>query len=161
MDTLLPLALGSIKALVLLVLAFGITLALKQRAARLRAVVWGTAIAGCLVIPLVAPLLPAWTVPVPAALERYTSPTEPEVAVAVTLEPAHIDLAASHVHPAASTSSPQMPAAPALLPVAGADAGRCPTRSRVNPWRRIGPGCGGAESQSGARGHRRTRAGDG
>ena len=73
MDTLLPLVLGSIKALVLLALAAGITLALKQRAARVRAVVWGTAIAGCLVIPMLAPLLPTWTFPVPAALERFTT----------------------------------------------------------------------------------------
>ena len=64
MDTLLPLVLGSIKGLVLLSFTAGITLALKHRAARVRAVVWGTAIAGCLVIPLVAPLLPTWTFPV-------------------------------------------------------------------------------------------------
>ena len=91
MDSLLPLVLGSIKALVLLSLAAGITLALKRRAARVRAVVWGTAIAGCLVIPLVAPLLPTWTFPVPAALERFTSPAEPEVTVGMTLESTRID----------------------------------------------------------------------
>ena len=44
MDTLLPFVLGSIKALVLLALASGITLALRRRAARVRAVVWGTAL---------------------------------------------------------------------------------------------------------------------
>ncbi len=72
MDTLLPLVLGSIKALVLLLVAPASALALQRRSARLRAVVWGIAIAGCLVIPLVAPLLPTWTFPVPAALERFT-----------------------------------------------------------------------------------------
>ena len=77
MDGLLLLVLGSIKALVLLSFTAGITLALKRRAARVRAVVWGTAIAGCLVIPLLAPLLPTWTFPVPAALERFTSPAQP------------------------------------------------------------------------------------
>jgi beta-lactamase regulating signal transducer with metallopeptidase domain len=100
MDTLLPLVLGSIKALVLLALAAGITLALKRRAARVRAVVWGTAIAGCLVIPLVAPLLPAWTFPVPAALERFATPAESEVTVGVTLE-------STQIHP--TTTVVQMP----------------------------------------------------
>jgi beta-lactamase regulating signal transducer with metallopeptidase domain/soluble cytochrome b562 len=91
METLLPLVLGSIKALVLLSFTAGIAFALKRRAARVRAVVWGTAIAGCLVIPLVAPLLPTWTFPVPAALERFTLPAEPEVTVGVTLESTRID----------------------------------------------------------------------
>ena len=98
MDTLLPLVLGSIKALVLLALAAGITLALKQRAARVRAVVWGTAIAGCLVIPLVAPLLPMWTFPVPEALERFTTPAESKVTVGVTLESTQIDPTTTVVH---------------------------------------------------------------
>jgi beta-lactamase regulating signal transducer with metallopeptidase domain len=78
METLLPLVLGSIKALLLLTIAAAITVALKGRAARVRAVVWGTAIAGCLVIPLVTPLLPSWTFPVPAALERFVPAPDPE-----------------------------------------------------------------------------------
>ena len=98
MDTLLPLILDSIKALVLLSLATGITLTLKHRAARVRAVVWGTAIAGCLVIPLVAPLLPMWTFPVPEALGRFTAPTESEVTVGVTLESTQIDPTTTVVH---------------------------------------------------------------
>jgi beta-lactamase regulating signal transducer with metallopeptidase domain len=91
MDTLLPLVLGSIKGLVLLSFTAGISLALKHRAARVRAVVWGTAIAGCLVIPLVAPLLPTWTFPVPAALERFTAPAESEITVGMTLESIQVD----------------------------------------------------------------------
>jgi beta-lactamase regulating signal transducer with metallopeptidase domain/predicted nucleic acid-binding Zn-ribbon protein len=98
MDTLLPLVLGSIKALVLLALAAGITLALKRRAARVRAVVWGTAIAGCLVIPMVAPLLPTWTFPVPAAFERFAPAAQPEVTVGVTLESTRIDPTTTVVH---------------------------------------------------------------
>ncbi len=107
MDTYLPLALGSLKALVLLAVAAGITLALRHRAARLRAVVWGTAIAGSLVIPLVAPLLPAWTVPVPAALERFTSPVQPGAAVAAR----HWPLATTP--PAAVEHSPDITASSA------------------------------------------------
>jgi len=99
MDTLLPLVLGSIKGLVLLSFTAGISLALKHRAARVRAVVWGTAITGCLVIPLVAPLLPTWTFPVPAALERFTAPAESEVTVGVTLESIQIDPTTTAFHP--------------------------------------------------------------
>jgi beta-lactamase regulating signal transducer with metallopeptidase domain/predicted nucleic acid-binding Zn-ribbon protein len=98
MEFLLPLVLGSIKALVLLSFTAGITLALKRRAARVRAVVWGTAITGCLVIPLVAPLLPTWKFPVPAALERFTTPAVPEVTVGVTLESTRIDEVTAAVH---------------------------------------------------------------
>jgi beta-lactamase regulating signal transducer with metallopeptidase domain len=63
-----------------------------------RAVVWGTAIAGCLVIPLVAPLLPSWTFPVPAALERFIPADEPEVTVALTLDSVRVDQTTSVVH---------------------------------------------------------------
>jgi beta-lactamase regulating signal transducer with metallopeptidase domain len=97
MDTLLAFFLGSVKALLLLTLTTGITLALRHRAARVRAVVWGTAIAGCLVIPLVAPLLPTWTFPVPAALERFIPAAEPEVTVALTLDSIQVDQTTSVV----------------------------------------------------------------
>ena len=72
MDALLPFILGSLKALVLLIVASGVALVLQRRSARLRAVVWSLALAGCLAIPIVAPLLPAWSVPMPAALARFT-----------------------------------------------------------------------------------------
>jgi len=98
MDTLLPYVLGSIKTLVLLSVATVITLALRHRAARVRAVVWGTAIAGCLVIPLVAPLLPSWTFPVPAALEPLLPVPKQETTVAVTLESVQADAATTAVH---------------------------------------------------------------
>jgi beta-lactamase regulating signal transducer with metallopeptidase domain len=91
MDTLMPLVLGSLKALILLTVAAGITLALRRRAARVRAVVWGTAIAGCLVIPLVAPLLPAWTFPVPEALERFIPAPEQEITAGMQLESTRVD----------------------------------------------------------------------
>jgi beta-lactamase regulating signal transducer with metallopeptidase domain len=98
MDILLPFVLGSIKALVLLTIAMGITLVLRRRAARVRAVVWGTAIAGCLVIPLVAPLLPSWTFPVPAALQRFVPAPDPETTVTMTLDTVEVDAATTVVH---------------------------------------------------------------
>ena len=73
MDTILPFVLGSIKALLLLLVASGAALVLHRRSARLRAVVWSIALAGCLAIPLVAPLLPTWSVPMPAGLARFTA----------------------------------------------------------------------------------------
>ena len=76
MNPLLPLVLGSLKALLLVLVAAGFALALRGRPARLRAVVWGTALAGCLVIPLVTPLLPSWSLPVPASIARFVTPNE-------------------------------------------------------------------------------------
>ena len=98
MDIFLPFLLGSVKALILLTIAMGITLALRRRAARVRAVVWGTAIAGCLVIPAVAPLLPSWTFPVPAALERFVPSPEAETTVTMTLESVQVEAATTVVH---------------------------------------------------------------
>ena len=76
MNPLLPLVLGSLKALLLVLVAAGVALALRERPARVRAVVWGTALSGCLVIPLVTPLLPSWSFPVPASIARFVSPNE-------------------------------------------------------------------------------------
>ena len=76
MNPLLPLVLGSLKALLLVLVAAGVALALRERPARVRAVVWGTALAGCLVIPLVTPLLPSWSFPVPASIARFVTPNE-------------------------------------------------------------------------------------
>jgi beta-lactamase regulating signal transducer with metallopeptidase domain/predicted nucleic acid-binding Zn-ribbon protein len=77
METIIPFAVGSIKALLLLVVASGAALALNRRPARLRAVVWSIALAGSLAIPLIAPLLPTWSVPMPAALARFMIPKVP------------------------------------------------------------------------------------
>ncbi len=74
MNLLLPLVLGSLKALLLLLVATGVAVSMRRSSARLRAVVWGTALAGCIVIPLVAPLLPSWSLPVPAGVARFVTP---------------------------------------------------------------------------------------
>ena len=73
MDAMIPLALGSVKALLLLVATGALVLAMRRRSARLRAVIWGTALAGSLVIPLVAPLLPTLSLPVPEKIARMTA----------------------------------------------------------------------------------------
>lgn len=77
MDAVVPFVVGSIKALLLLVVASGAALALQRRSARLRAVVWSIALAGCLAIPVIAPVLPTWSVPLPAALARLTASKVP------------------------------------------------------------------------------------
>ncbi len=73
MTTILTLVLGSLKALLLLIAAGGFAFALRNRSARLRAAVWGTALAGCLVIPAVAPFLPELSLPVPEGLAQWAT----------------------------------------------------------------------------------------
>lgn len=80
------LALVSIKALVLLAAAAGGTALLRRWPARIRVVVLGTALAGCLLIPLAAPLLPPLELPIiprRADIEtRVTRPDAPDIAPA-------------------------------------------------------------------------------
>jgi beta-lactamase regulating signal transducer with metallopeptidase domain/soluble cytochrome b562 len=83
MDIMLLFVLGSIKGLLLLTTAACIALALRKRAARVRAVIWSMALTGCLVIPLAAPLLPSWSLPMPDAIARLTTPNEPTVSIEV------------------------------------------------------------------------------
>jgi len=61
-------ALGSVKALMLLVAAAGITALLRRLPARIRVAVWSTALVGSLLIPLVGPMLPPVDVPLPINL---------------------------------------------------------------------------------------------
>lgn len=67
MTTLAVAALGSLKVLILLVAAAGLSLALRGRPARLRAVVWATALVGSLLIPAVATVVPSFFVELPIA----------------------------------------------------------------------------------------------
>ena len=85
MDAALPLALGSIKALLLLAAAAVAALALRGRPARVRAVVWSTALAGSLLIPVVAPLMPPLSVPVPEAVARLTAEPDETATIAVNV----------------------------------------------------------------------------
>jgi len=65
--------LGSLKALIMLLIAAAIVLALRGRSARLRAVIWGTALVGSLVIPLAAPVVPALPVVLPMEIPKLAS----------------------------------------------------------------------------------------
>jgi len=88
MDPTLTLLIDSTKALLLLAAAATLSRILRSRPARLRAVVWGTALAGSLLIPAVAPLLPVWAMPLPVALTEIgraaESPPHPSVHAAAT-----------------------------------------------------------------------------
>ncbi len=81
MDPIITLVLGSLKALMLLAAALALTLGLHRRPARLRAVVLGTALCGSLLIPVVAPVLPSWSLPVPVALPSFAHAPRDEVPV--------------------------------------------------------------------------------
>jgi beta-lactamase regulating signal transducer with metallopeptidase domain len=72
MDPLLMLGLGSLKALLLLLVALGISMTLRRWPARLRAVVWSTALVGSLLIPAASGLMPALEVELPVALPGLT-----------------------------------------------------------------------------------------
>ena len=76
MDMVLTMGLGSLKALLLLTVAAGISVALRRRPARLRAVIWGTALVGTLLIPVASVLVPAVPVAVPMAIPTPAD-TEP------------------------------------------------------------------------------------
>ena len=60
--------LGCLKACLLLAAAFGVTLAMRRRPARLRAAVLATALVGAVLVPFVATFVPAVSIPLPAAL---------------------------------------------------------------------------------------------
>ena len=77
MNTLWALGLGSLKVMMMLLVAAGIALSLRRRPARLRAVVWGTALVGSLLIPVVAAVVPTVPVVLPIALSGMTGPAAP------------------------------------------------------------------------------------
>lgn len=80
MEHLIALGMGSIKALLLLVLAWGFSLTLRGRPARLRAVIWATALVGSLLIPLVSTVVPVLFVDLPVDLPGLTTDTRSEAA---------------------------------------------------------------------------------
>jgi beta-lactamase regulating signal transducer with metallopeptidase domain/predicted nucleic acid-binding Zn-ribbon protein len=71
----LTLFLIAVKALVLVSVATAITLSLRSRPARLRAVVLGTALIGTLLIPAVSAVVPSMSIPVPMDLSGDQSET--------------------------------------------------------------------------------------
>jgi len=68
MSALFVAAFGSLKVLILLLAAWGLALALRGRPARLRAVVWATALVGSLLIPAIAAVVPSFFVELPIEL---------------------------------------------------------------------------------------------
>lgn len=84
MDMVFTIGLGSLKALLLLTVAAGISVALRRRPARLRAVVWGTALVGTLLIPVASVLVPAVPVVVPMAIPTPADSEPIPVATDVT-----------------------------------------------------------------------------
>jgi beta-lactamase regulating signal transducer with metallopeptidase domain/predicted nucleic acid-binding Zn-ribbon protein len=104
MDSILVFGLGSLKALLLLVVASGIALALRSRPARLRAVIWATALVGSLLIPLVSNLVPSLSVELPVELPRITAPASTADPPAITERSGSITLPSIH-EPAFVTST--------------------------------------------------------
>ncbi len=73
MDILALFGLGSLKALLMLVIAGGVAFTLKSRPARLRAVIWGTALVGSLLIPLAAMVVPSLPVVLPMGIPQIST----------------------------------------------------------------------------------------
>ncbi len=88
MDIITLFGIGSLKALLMLVIAGGVALALKGRSARLRAVIWGTALVGSLLIPLAAMVVPSLPVVLPMEI--------PQISTGNTHPPASNEFAATH-----------------------------------------------------------------
>ncbi len=63
----------ALKSTVLLIVALGIVLALRRRAAATRHLVWGLALGGVVLLPLLSASLPRWHVPVLPAVPRWTA----------------------------------------------------------------------------------------
>ncbi|HSL17510.1 MAG TPA: M56 family metallopeptidase [Methylomirabilota bacterium] len=75
MSTVAGVVLGCLKACLLLAAAFGVTLAMRRRPARLRAAVLATALIGAVLVPFVAAVVPAVSIPLPAALAELATQT--------------------------------------------------------------------------------------
>ncbi len=73
MNAIAIIGLGSLKALLMLLIAAGVALTLRRKPARLRAVIWGTALVGSLLIPLAATVVPALPVVLPMEIPRLAS----------------------------------------------------------------------------------------
>ena len=104
------LVLGSVKALLLLAMAAAGAALLQRKPARLRVVVWATALAGTLLIPVVTPVLPRLELPVLPPLEVELLPAAR----------AHLSTASETIDSA--PASPKSSADEALVPSSTAPA---------------------------------------
>jgi beta-lactamase regulating signal transducer with metallopeptidase domain/archaellum component FlaC len=73
MDAIFIFGLGSLKALLMLIIAAGVAVALKGRSARLRSVIWGTALVGSLLIPVAAMVVPSVPVVLPMEIPQIST----------------------------------------------------------------------------------------
>jgi beta-lactamase regulating signal transducer with metallopeptidase domain/predicted nucleic acid-binding Zn-ribbon protein len=117
-----------LKALVLLGVAAGLSVVLRGRSARLRAVIWGTALVGSLLIPALSVVVPAMPIEVPVQLaglspETATRP-EPVVEAARGRQwaPTTPDMTPRVTHSSAGAGLPLPSAESVLLVVWGAGA---------------------------------------
>jgi beta-lactamase regulating signal transducer with metallopeptidase domain/archaellum component FlaC len=84
MSTLTAFILAALKVLVLLAATAGVAFALRKRPARVRAVLWGSSLAGSLLIPLAAPVLPQLELPFPEPVAKWTA--RPDTAVTGSID---------------------------------------------------------------------------
>jgi len=108
MDAITVLALGSLKAFLMLLIAGGIALTLRGRPARLRAVIWGTALVGSLLIPLAATVVPALPVVLPVEIPQLSSES-PRLSSIDEIHTAHRDLSMTTTVAANASRLTQMP----------------------------------------------------
>ncbi|HSS49336.1 MAG TPA: hypothetical protein VLX28_10350, partial [Thermoanaerobaculia bacterium] len=86
---------ASLKGLVLCLAAAAAALAMRRSSAAARHLVWRLAMAGLLALPVLAPLLPSWRVPLPAFKAAMPMPVRVEMAPSSPVLPAPSVSAAS------------------------------------------------------------------
>jgi beta-lactamase regulating signal transducer with metallopeptidase domain len=112
MSTAAVVVLGCLKACLLLAAAFGVTLAMRRRPARLRAAVLATALIGAVLVPFVATVVPAVSIPLPAAFAELAGRAENP-----TSTPAPARSSPEHALPVAASPLPILEAGmPVLRP---------------------------------------------
>jgi len=141
MDTLYALGLDSLKALVLMTAAAGLVLLLRGRAARVRAVVWASALTGSLLIPMMAPVLPVWSLPLPVVLTRFapeiapTAPSRQPVPTLITIEERHSSHRSPVIEPTAASHLASWPTW--LIAIWAVGSGVLLARQGVGLWRMV------------------------
>ncbi len=97
---------GALRAAVLLILAGGVTLFLRQRPAALRHRVWVLALCGAFAVPIAVLLLPAFPVPLPAGLVDSAARNSTIDSGSALLQPVAHDLQSAGPPPGTEASGP-------------------------------------------------------
>ena len=108
MNAIAVFGLGSLKVLLMLLIAGGIALALRGRPARLRAVILGTALVGSLLIPLAAMVVPALPVVLPVEIPQLSS-ENPHLSPVAEIHSEHRDRLMTTTVAADASRLPQTP----------------------------------------------------